>query len=363
MSRVKNPLGLKIMVCGTDKSRPGKVWIRNVVYREIFDPHSQIEPIDYIDEICSLLNDTFPSSQLPAKRESVLSDSNGKSKVIKLNEFNDNTLIPLESIHVPMDAECVFDGILRDPQDFSQFLLNSSFNSFTIEMRQRLAHSIGIDRVFIQPDRETRRIATSYYISLHRQLMSYLGMNVSLYDVQPDGNCLYRALSHIIFGSEDHYELLKHKLIQTFLASPHIHFNVVQKSGILSEQELREHVNTISARNAWGTNVELSMLGALAEVDILVIDCTDSGVARGGGSRGQVPVVETRVGPLPQYFNIGAPLKSCNGGSTPMMECIVQTYFVSNGYLYITALLLFGHYFVISQYMYSDIFSSFFVNF
>ena len=45
-----------------------------------------------------------------------------------------------------------------------------------------------------------------------------------------------------------------------------------------------------------------------------------------------------------------------------MMECIVQTYFVSNGYFYITALLLFGHYFVISQYMYSDIFSSFFVN-
>ena len=119
-----------------------------------------------------------------------------------------------------MDAECVFDGILRDPQDFSQFLLNSSFNNFTIEMRQRLAQSIGIDRVFIQLYRETRRIATSYYISLHRQLMSYLGMNVSLYDVQPDGNCLYRALSHIIFGGEDHYELLKHKLIQTFLASP-----------------------------------------------------------------------------------------------------------------------------------------------
>ena len=64
-------------------------------------------------------------------------------------------------------------------------------------------------------------------------------------------------------------------------------------------------------------------------------------------------------GPPPQYFNIGAPLKSCNGGTTPMMECIVQTHFVSNGYLYITALLLFDHCFVISQHMYSDIFSSF----
>ena len=106
--------------------------------------------------------------------------------------------------------------------------------------------------------------------------MSYLGMNVYLYNVQPDGNCLYHALSHIIFGSEDHYELLKHKLIETFLASPHMHFNVMQISGILSGQELQEHVNMIFARNAWGTNVELSMLGALAGVDILVIDCTEA---------------------------------------------------------------------------------------
>ena len=77
------------MVCGTDKSKSAEVWIKNVVYREIFDPHSQIEPMEEIDEICSLLNDTFPSSQLsmtsplaPAKRESVLTDSDGKSKII-----------------------------------------------------------------------------------------------------------------------------------------------------------------------------------------------------------------------------------------------------------------------------------------
>ena len=101
MSRVKNPSGLKNMV-GTDKTK--SVSIKNVVYREIFDPHSQIEPMEGIDEICSLLNDTFPSSQLtitsplldtvtPAKRESVLSGADGKGKIIKLNEFNDNTLI------------------------------------------------------------------------------------------------------------------------------------------------------------------------------------------------------------------------------------------------------------------------------
>ena len=60
--------------------------------------------------------------------------------------------------------------------------------------------------------------------------------------------------------------------------------------------------------------------------------CLMSAVAYpGGASRVQATVVETRVGSPPQYFNIGTPLKSCNGESTPMMECIVQTYFVSNG--------------------------------
>ena len=32
----------------------------------------------------------------PDKREFVLSGSDGKGKIIKINEFNDNTLIPLE---------------------------------------------------------------------------------------------------------------------------------------------------------------------------------------------------------------------------------------------------------------------------
>ena len=97
------------MVCGTDNSKSGEVWIKNVVYKEIFQSHYHIEPIEDIDEICSLLNDTFPSSQLtmrsplqeviaPAKREFGLNISDGKGKRIKLHEFSDNTIIPLEVI-------------------------------------------------------------------------------------------------------------------------------------------------------------------------------------------------------------------------------------------------------------------------
>ena len=154
-----------------------------------------------IDEICSLLNETFPSSQLtitsplldtvtPAKRESVLSGADGKGKIIKLNEFNDNTLIPLEPTDTRMDTECVFDRILRNPLGRSEILPNSSFNNFTIEMRLKLAQSLGIDGAFILPVREIHRISSNYYSSLKIQLIDYFGVSISLYSVKPDGNCL-----------------------------------------------------------------------------------------------------------------------------------------------------------------------------
>ena len=62
ISRIKNP-SAKNTWYGTEMTK--FVSIKNVVYREIFDPHSQIEPMEDIDEICSLLNDNvskFPTN-------------------------------------------------------------------------------------------------------------------------------------------------------------------------------------------------------------------------------------------------------------------------------------------------------------
>ena len=38
-SRVQNPRGLKVMVSGGSYSPSGGVWIRNIVYREVFENH------------------------------------------------------------------------------------------------------------------------------------------------------------------------------------------------------------------------------------------------------------------------------------------------------------------------------------
>ena len=86
---------------------------------------------------------------------------------------------------------------------------------------------LGIDCLIILPVRETRRLSSSYYSSLEIKLISYFGVNVSLYSVKSDGNCLYRALSHIILGNEEYYAELKSKLIEKFVACQNHHFNVM----------------------------------------------------------------------------------------------------------------------------------------
>ena len=55
------------MVCQPNKSISEGIWIRNVVYREVFHGHcgiQHISPDESIDDISSLLNETFPCSRM-----------------------------------------------------------------------------------------------------------------------------------------------------------------------------------------------------------------------------------------------------------------------------------------------------------
>ena len=66
-----------------------------------------------------------------------------------------------------------------------------------------------------------------------------------------DGNCLYRTLSHIIFGTETFYDQLKYKMIGKFRGCSEQIMNVMHMSGITCEQELVEHLDQITLENEW----------------------------------------------------------------------------------------------------------------
>ena len=92
-----------------------------------------------------------------------------------------------------------------------------------------------------------------------------------MYAVLPDGNCLYRVLYHLIFGTEIHFGyILKHNLISKFTTN---HINVMPTSDILNDQHLQRHVLT---PNEWATHVELNVLGALSGIDVLSVSCTNA---------------------------------------------------------------------------------------
>eukprot|EP00800_Vazella_pourtalesii_P019565 TRINITY_DN669_c3_g1_i17.p1 TRINITY_DN669_c3_g1~~TRINITY_DN669_c3_g1_i17.p1 ORF type:complete len:104 (+),score=10.23 TRINITY_DN669_c3_g1_i17:267-578(+) len=62
----------------------------------------------------------------------------------------------------------------------------------------------------------------------------------------------------------------------------------MRQSGILSEQELQEHIQSVSERNAWGTNVELCMLGAIAGIDTAIVDCINANSVNWNGRQNYI---------------------------------------------------------------------------
>ena len=44
----------------------------------------------------------------------------------------------------------------------------------------------------------------------------------------------------------------------------------------MSDQKLQEHIKSVIEQNAWGTNVELCITGAIAGIDNVIVDCIDA---------------------------------------------------------------------------------------
>ena len=205
----------------------------------------------------------------------------------KIFEFSHSDVIALEdprecvllsndiSFGSPDDILC---EVIRFPRDMTEHSGVTSVNNFTLAMRLNLAHSIGLGTEAIVPNREDLSIRGTYlryYTSLTTKLFDKFGIDFHLCPVYGDGNCLYRALSHIIFGNERSHHVLKQCLICEFEANPQHYYNVMGRSGIFSEQDLHSHIDQIRSHGEWGTNTELNMMGALARIDVMSIDATD----------------------------------------------------------------------------------------
>ena len=106
-------------------------------------------------------------------------------------------------------------------------------------MQRRIANIIGLDVEQILMNRETLHQPLNNnlmrnYCSLEDRLANSSYANISLVPVFADGNCLYRALSHI-FDTESKFETLKQHLIAKSMSSAQHFPNVMEKCGLFSE--------------------------------------------------------------------------------------------------------------------------------
>ena len=84
------------------------------------------------------------------------------------------------------------------------------------ELRRALADNINLQHVPLRPTdfTGTRISPTQYYSRVHSDLRTQF--NLRLVPVMGNGNCLFRALSHVIFGNESEHNNVRVSLIDTF---------------------------------------------------------------------------------------------------------------------------------------------------
>ena len=95
-------------------------------------------------------------------------------------------------------------------------ITDDNANPFTFAMRQSLAQCINLPRIPLRQTNYTgcRVSATGYYDFMRANVRDRF--NFRIVPVTGDGNCLFRTLSHILFGDESEHHNIRGSLIDTF---------------------------------------------------------------------------------------------------------------------------------------------------
>ena len=83
--------------------------------------------------------------------------------------------------------------------------------------------------------------------------------------MKADGNCMFRSLSFLFFGSENAHSKLRSLLVKFIL------LNNSCFSPLVFTGSLNEHIATMKCSGKWGTQVELQAAASLAQIPIYVL--------------------------------------------------------------------------------------------
>ena len=156
------------------------------------------------------------------------------------------------------DSDVISTDVYIPSQIVPHNIINDNYNTFTLAMRLALSYRINLNtRPLTQTDFVGIASNSNHYSFIHTNIKDRF--NFRIVPVIADGDCFFRALSHIIFGNESELNKVRVSLINTFEQSLY----VPALCGIQGHNELtiQQHFTEMKRNSRWGTVNELIMLG------------------------------------------------------------------------------------------------------
>lgn len=122
----------------------------------------------------------------------------------------------------------------------------SVFKPISYEARRTLCDSLGLNCIANEIHTETEPLKPPS----------------DVYEVESDGNCLFRALSYAVCGDEEHYGYFRNVIV-SYLSFDKVGKQIQPKENYVTEQEMGNN-------HVWGTDIEILAAASLFKVTILV---------------------------------------------------------------------------------------------
>ena len=99
-------------------------------------------------------------------------------------------------------------------------------------------------------------------------------------DVLPDGNCMFCALSHQLYGSDQHHVHVRSMLLEVIESNKIIYQPYWIEDTPWGKTTFNEHLQRVALVGSWGTQVELQAVSGCFNVTVFVCSPNPSGIVR-----------------------------------------------------------------------------------
>ena len=101
-----------------------------------------------------------------------------------------------------------------------------------------------------------------------------------LHNVLSDGNCMFRALSHQLYGSDEHHHEVRRILLEVIQRNQITYQPYWIEDMPWGKVTFNEHLQRLANLGSWGTQVELQAVSDYFNITVFVCSPNPSGIMR-----------------------------------------------------------------------------------